>query len=71
MFQGIAKVHKPIWTQDDRDKLEKVLLELWPNSKINPRKMYYYVENVKAFYPEIVQEAIGHIVATQEEGKPV
>ena len=66
MFQGIAKVHRPIWTQDDRDKLEKVLLELWPNSKINPRKMYYYVDNVKGFYPEIVKEAIGRIVATQE-----
>lgn len=66
MYQGIAKVHSPNWFPEDKEKLEKVLLELWPNSKINPRKMFYYIENVKAFYPEIVHEALGKIVATQE-----
>jgi len=66
MYQGIAKVHKPNWFPEDREKLEKVLLELWPNSKINPRKMYYYIENCKAFYPEIVHEAIGRLVSKQE-----
>jgi len=59
-------MHNPNWFAEDKDKLEKVLLELWPNSKINPRKMYFYLENVKAFYPEIVHEALGKIVATQE-----
>ncbi len=66
MYLGIQKVHKPNWFPEDKEKLEKVLLELWPNSKINPRKMYYYIENVKAFYPEIVHEALGIIVANQE-----
>ena len=59
-------MHSPNWFAEDKAKMEKVLLELWPNSKINPRKMYYYLENVKAFYPEIVHEALGRIVATQE-----
>lgn len=69
MYQGIAKMHNPKWFAEDKDKLEKVLLELWPNSKINPRKMYYYIDNVKAFYPEIVHEALGKIVATQEHDR--
>jgi len=59
-------MHRPIWKDDDKDKLEKVLLELWPNSKINPRKMWAYQENLKGFYPELVNEAINRIVATQE-----
>lgn len=66
MYQGIAKMHSPNWFAEDKDRLEKVLLELWPNSKINPRKMYYYIDNVKGFYPDIVHEALGKIVATQE-----
>jgi len=66
MYQGIAKTHSPNWFPEDKEKLEKVLMELWPNSKINPRKMYFYIENVKAFYPEVVHEAISRIVATQE-----
>ena len=66
MYQGIAKVHKPNWFPEDKDRLEKVLLDLWPNSKINPRKMVYYIDSVKAFYPEIVDEAIGNIVRNQE-----
>ena len=66
MYQGISKMHTPNWFPEDKERLEKVLLELWPNSKINPRKMNFYIDSVKGFYPEVVQDAISEICRTQE-----
>ena len=56
----------PNWFKEDKDLLEKVLLELWPSAKATPRKMYEYVESVRGFYPGLVNNALSAICREQE-----